>query len=81
MGISGGFFKSEEMAHAATGAPLVIFYSENLEGTLASVTAASGVISREIKSFPGGRRFHFIEPGGNEMGVWSDVDTDGAKIV
>jgi len=79
-GLSGGFFSSPNMAHTAQGAPLVIFFSENLEATEAKIIAAGGVISRAIKTFPGGRRFHFTEPGGNELGVWSDVDLDGKKI-
>jgi predicted enzyme related to lactoylglutathione lyase len=32
---------------------------------------ASGIIARPIFAFPGGRRFHFIDPGGNELAVWS----------
>jgi len=79
-GINGGFFRSTEMVTAAAGAALVIFYSERLEETLASVRAAQGKISRDIQAFPGGRRFHFIEPGGNELGVWSDKNTDGSRI-
>ncbi len=79
-GVDGGFFRSDDMALASTGAPRVIFYSKNLEETQAIIEAANGVICREIKSFPGGRRFHFIEPGGNELGVWSDVTVDGEKI-
>lgn len=79
-GVDGGFFQSDDMALASAGAPRVIFYSANLEKTQARIEAASGVICREIQSFPGGRRFHFIEPGGNELGVWSDVTADGTEI-
>lgn len=80
-GLDGGFFRSDDMALASNGAPRVIFYSKNLNETQAIIEAANGVICRDIQSFPGGRRFHFIEPGGNELGVWSDVTTDGEKIV
>jgi len=79
-GINGGFFRSDDMALASNGAPRVLFYSARLEDTQAAIEAANGVICREIQSFPGGRRFHFIEPGGNELGVWSDVTPDGTKI-
>jgi len=79
-GIDGGFFRSDDMALASKGAPRVLFYSRKLEDTQAAIEAENGVICREIQSFPGGRRFHFIEPGGNELGVWSDVTPDGTKI-
>lgn len=53
------------------GGPLVILYSNDLEATLASVKSAGGTISTQPFDFPGGRRFHFTDPGGNELGVWS----------
>ena len=53
------------------GGPLVILYSEDLGASLAAVRAAGGRIVREPFSFPGGRRFHFADPSGNELGVWS----------
>jgi predicted enzyme related to lactoylglutathione lyase len=40
---------------------------------LSKVSQAGGLVSQEIFSFPGGRRFHFIEPSGNELGVWTDI--------
>lgn len=55
-----------------TGGPLVILYSGDLEKSLASVKDAGGKISKEIFSFPGGRRFEFLDPAGNELAVWSD---------
>ena len=55
-----------------TGGPLVILYSEDLEATLARVRDAGGRIAKEIFSFPGGRRFQFLDPSGNELAVWSD---------
>lgn len=73
-GLDGGFFRSELHSSAANGAALIVFYSENLEQTLAKVSAAGGKISQDIFSFPGGRRFHFIEPSNNEFAVWSDKD-------
>lgn len=71
-GIGGGFFKSELMATTAHGSALIVFYSNHLEDTLSKVVDAGGSIVKEIFSFPGGRRFHFKEPSGNEFAVWSD---------
>ena len=55
-----------------TGGPLVILYSSDLEASLEAVKEAGGRISKEPFSFPGGRRFHFEDPSGNELAVWSD---------
>ncbi len=51
--------------------PLVVLKSNDLEAALVQVTDAGGVITKPIFSFPGGRRFQFREPGGNELAVWS----------
>ena len=51
----------------ATSAPLPVIEVENLEATLAAVTAAGATISKPTFSFPGGRRFHFLDPNGNEL--------------
>ena len=51
---------------------LLVFYSADLEATLGRVVAAGGRIEKPIFEFPGGRRFHFCEPSGNEFAVWSD---------
>lgn len=69
-GLDGGFYDAEEVAQAST--MLVIFYSDALEETREAVLEAGGELTREIFSFPGGRRFHFREPGGNEFAVWSE---------
>jgi len=50
----------------------VVFYSKNLEQTLSKVESAGGIIVKSIFSFPGGRRFHFLDPNANEFAVWSD---------
>ena len=52
-------------------APLVILYATDLEAMDARVRAAGGTITRPIFSFPSGRRFHFRDPSGNELAVWS----------
>lgn len=71
-GVDGGFYTSELNSSTANGAVLVVFYSQNLEATQAKVEAAGGVIVMPIFTFPGGQRFHFSEPSGNEFAVWSD---------
>ena len=72
-GLDGGFSRSALASTPENGGALIVFYSQNLEATEAKVKKAGGVISKEIFSFPGGRRFHFIEPSGNELAVWSDI--------
>lgn len=58
-------------ATAGSGSPLVILYSEGLPRTEAAVRSAGGRITRDPFDFPGGRRFHFVDPGGNELGVFT----------
>lgn len=71
-GLDGGFYQADLNARAESGSALVVFYSKTLEATERKVKAAGGSISTAIFEFPGGRRFHFIEPSGNEFAVWSD---------
>lgn len=71
-GIDGGFFKSDQQSLSKNGSVLVIFYSHNLEQTQAKIEQSGGIITQAIFEFPGGRRFHFTEPSGNELAVWSD---------
>ena len=71
-GLDGGFFQSDLASSTEKGAALIVFYSNQLEATLAKVEKAGGSIVRPIFSFPGGRRFHFTEPSGNEFAVWSE---------
>jgi uncharacterized protein len=52
-----------------SAAPLIVIRVESLDDALAAVTAAGGTITRPIFAFPGGRRFHFRDPGGNELAV------------
>lgn len=51
--------------------PLAVLYSADLEATRAAVQAAGASITRDIFAFPGGRRFQFRDPAGNELAVWS----------
>ena len=52
--------------------PIAVIYVEAIEESKKAVVAAGGRITRDIFSFPGGRRFHFTDPTGNELAVWSD---------
>lgn len=51
--------------------PLAVIYSEDLEATKDNIISAGGTICKDTYSFPGGRRFHFRDPAGNELAVWS----------
>ena len=53
-----------------SGGPLVVLLSQELEASLESVKQAGGKITTEIFEFPGGRRFHFEDPSGNEIAIW-----------
>jgi len=52
------------------GGPLVLLWSADLDATAEAVVAAGGQIAQGPYAFPGGRRFHFLDPSGNELGVW-----------
>ena len=73
-GLDGGFFKSKLVSSTATGSALIVFYSSKLEETQLKIEKANGKIIKPIFSFPGGRRFHFTDPNGNEYAVWSDTN-------
>jgi predicted enzyme related to lactoylglutathione lyase len=64
-GVNGSTAKEQTM-------PLTVIYAENLEATKGKVVKAGGKITHEITSFPGGRRFAFTDPTGNQLAVWSD---------
>ena len=66
--VDGGFTVGE----VKRGSVLVILYADALEETKSKVEAAGGKIVKDIFSFPGGRRFQFEDPDGNELAVWSD---------
>ena len=75
-GIDGGFFQSDLYSSTENGSALIVFYSEDLERTQAKIEGAGGSIIKPIFSFPGGRRFHFSDPNGNEYAVWSDINAN-----
>ena len=70
--MGGGFYTSDQVSSVASGAALIIFYTEHLETLRERAIALGATITRDIFSFPGGRRFHFAEPGGSEFSIWSD---------
>lgn len=74
-GLDGGFYKSDLISVPSNGSALLVLISHDLEQTQQVVESAGGKISTPIFSFPGGKRFHFIEPSGNEFAVWSLVST------
>ncbi|MCW3493179.1 VOC family protein [Microbacterium sp. SSM24] len=53
--------------------PLTVIYVADLDAARAAVAASGGTIVHEIYGFPGGRRFHFADPAGNELAVWSEA--------
>ena len=67
--LNGGF---QTTAEVRSGGPLVVIYAVDLETMEQRVRRSGGVITQPIFSFPGGRRFHFRDPSGNELAVWTD---------
>ena len=70
--IDGGFYKADASSSTTNGAALIVLFAANLEQTLETVLASGGDIIKPIFAFPGGRRFHFADPNGNELAVWSE---------
>jgi predicted enzyme related to lactoylglutathione lyase len=70
--LDGGFFKSDQVVSVAAGSPLIVFFRPDLERAVTDVETAGGKIVKPIFSFPGGHRFHFADPSGNEYAIWSD---------
>ncbi|MBT8385269.1 MAG: VOC family protein [Bacteroidia bacterium] len=68
-GLEGGFERSED---TIVNGVLIVLYHEDLYKVKAKIVEAGGKISKDIFSFPGGRRFHFLDPSGNELAIWSD---------
>ena len=68
-GLKGGFeLTDKEIVNGA----LVVLYHNNLDVIKKKIIVSGGKISKDIFSFPGGHRFHFLDPSGNELAVWSD---------
>ncbi|CAA0107107.1 Uncharacterised protein [BD1-7 clade bacterium] len=68
--MDGGFYRSDQCSSTDNGSALVVFYSDDLEATQSKVVYAGGIIVKPLFDFPGGRRFHFSDPNGNELAVW-----------
>ncbi len=68
-GIGSGL--NADAAHRST-CPLPVIHVPDLDAALQAVLEAGGVLTRDVFAFPGGRRFHFREPGGNELAAWSE---------
>ncbi|MDF2153001.1 VOC family protein [Vibrio sp. CAU 1672] len=71
-GLDGGFYLSQQASQTQTGGALLVFYSADIHATLDKVQRHGGSITKAIFEFPGGCRFHFTEPSGNEFAVWSE---------
>ncbi|MCM0148879.1 VOC family protein [Photobacterium galatheae] len=71
-GLDGGFYAAPLKSESEKGAALIVLFSDDLEVTEQKVIAAGGKIVKPIFAFPGGRRFHFTEPSGNELAVWAE---------
>ncbi|EAU53782.1 VOC family protein [Mariprofundus ferrooxydans] len=74
-GLDGGFFKSDLASTTANGSALIVLYSKDIEQTQANIESAGGTVIKPLFAFPGGRRFHFADPNGNEYAVWSDIQS------
>ena len=70
--IAGGFARAERRSTIESGGVLVVFYHPRLGEVRQRVIDIGGKITADIFSFPGGRRFHFTEPSGNECAMWSE---------
>jgi len=68
-GLEGGFEKTED---EIVNGVLIVLYHKDLEAIKNHIIAVGGIIKMDIFSFPGGRRFHFADPSGNELAIWSD---------
>ena len=68
-GLDGGFEKTES---EITNGALVVLYNKELETPMNKIVESGGKITKDIFSFPGGNRFHFTDPNGNELAVWSE---------
>ena len=69
--LDGGFYRSDLRSRTENGAALVVLYASDLEATRDRIVTVGGSVCKDIFPFPGGRRFHFQDPHGNELAVWS----------
>lgn len=74
-GLEGGLYRADSPDRVNSfenGGSVIVFYSRNLEASQRLIQQHGGTVVKPIFSFPGGRRFHFTEPTGNELAIWSD---------
>jgi predicted enzyme related to lactoylglutathione lyase len=76
--LSGGFFADPTAPNRMN--PLAVLFAADLASAEQRIVAAGGTITKPAFEFPGGRRFHFTDPTGLQLAVWSDVRADGSKI-
>lgn len=69
-GLGGGLYTSDQVMSAEAGSALIVLKSDDLLASIRDIEAAGGTISKPIFGFPGGERFHFLDPVGNEFAVW-----------
>lgn len=70
--MEGGFYLADKSTTVANGGVLIVFYDKDLSLIEKSIVKAGGTIVKEKFSFPGGARFHFADPCGNELAIWSE---------
>lgn len=77
--LQGGFYRAEgQCSGTDRGCALIVFHANDLEATETEIVNAGGRIVKPVFDFPGGRRFHFNDPHGNELAVWSENAGDPA---
>jgi predicted enzyme related to lactoylglutathione lyase len=72
-GVEGGFYRANLASTTDKGGVLVVLFSDSIEASVVKVQENGGMITKSIFEFPGGRRFQFTEPSGNEMAVWTNI--------
>jgi predicted enzyme related to lactoylglutathione lyase len=71
--LDGGFYRADCRAGRDQGGALVVLYAKDLEAVRQTVLEHGAELIADVFDFPGGRRFHFSDPNGNELAVWSDA--------
>ena len=72
-GLEGGIYRADMASRSADRGALIVFYSRDLEASKALVLSQGASIIKPVFDFPGGRRFQFADPTGNEFAFWSNV--------
>ncbi len=70
--MAGGFFRSDLRSQTANGSCLIVFYKADLEAAADKIREHGGTVTKDVFSFPGGKRLHFEDPNGNEYAIWTD---------